>query len=434
MQHRRKSSLNMNAAAFASLGPGQLRPGREVDAVDGVAPQAVITPRSPDHLSAALEEARREGLGIIPVGGATSGLPGNIPEAFHIRLLMTGLATKLERRPADMTVSVDAGVSLARINRALAAAGQRLCLDPPHPERATAGGLVASNACGGLRHAYGSCRDLVLGMAVVDGQLRRYQCGAEVVKNVAGYDLPRLFTGSWGSLAIITEVTFRTHPLPEQAATLLFEFDDEAQLDGARARLLSSKLPLAAADFSADMFAGQQSWTMALRVEGSEHEVAYQAGMAEELLGREIGESADQWWSPVHAEPDAAMVLKVSLPPACCARFAAALASELAMSVGELSIGGHLGVGLVRVSLPAGSAGQISPAIEACRRCLDLVCQDPDARAAWADFVVEKVPPEFKQGRDVWGRRPAGLSLMQGLKQRFDPARILSPGRFVGGI
>ncbi len=430
----------MDAPAFASLGPGQLRAGSVSDAIDDYVPQAVVTVRSREHVEAALAEAARGGAGVIVSGGATSVATGNIPRNFDMRIVTTGLGAVLEVKAEDMTVTAQSGATLARVNRALAKVGQRLVLDPAFADRTTIGGLVATNRTGGLRYGFGTPRDLVLGMDVVDGKLRSYRAGGRVVKNVAGFDLCRLFTGSRGTLAVITEVTLRTHPIPPAAGTALFDFETAESLDTARARIFDSNLPLAALDFAVDVMDGRASWTLAARAEGTEGEVTYQIERLCELVGAEPGAVDGEWWSPAHADGEAAGVIRLDMAPSQIVAATDRVAEATGKDVPTLTVGGHLGDGTARFS--------VSEAV-AVGRVLDAACQVAKS-AADGSFghpaklgrvVVEKAPAGRKRGIDVWdagaddGKAGAQrIGLMRALKERFDPNGILAPGRFTGGL
>ncbi len=421
----RKTSMSMDTTAFAALGPGQLRPGRASDDIDGLTPDAVITARSVEQIAAALGEARAQGLGVIVTGGGTRAHIGNIARSFDIRLSTTALASVMESSPEDMTVTVESGITLARLNRVLAKEGQRIPLDPPMPDSSSLGGLVATNYGGGLRYGFGTCRDLVLGMRVVDGCLRELETGGRVVKNVAGYDLPRLFTGSWGTLGVITELTLRTYPVAERRRTLLFDFAGPADLEAARAKVFHSDLPLVAFDFATDLCDGQPSWTLALHVEGTEEQVACQSERLCQLTGREPLDSAEEWWSPAHADANACVVLRLGVRPAASVTAAARLLKEIPSELPNLAVGGHLGDGIVRVSVPEESAAAEKPVMAAASKV---------AAELAGRLVIETASASRKRGIDVWGENPASIELMRQIKSRFDPDGILAPGRFVGGL
>ncbi|HYC56402.1 MAG TPA: FAD-binding oxidoreductase [Candidatus Binatia bacterium] len=419
-----RSGGRIDASAFASLGPGQLRPGRSADALGGKVPQAVVTARDVEQVRAAVEEARSKKLGVVVAGGGTRLHVGNVPGAFDIKLSTTAIGRIVEQNPEDMTVTCEAGVSLHRLQRNLARTGQRLCIDLPAEDRSTLGGIVAANASGGLRYGFGTPRDLVLGMSVVDGAGRCVKAGGRVVKNVAGYDLVRLFTGSMGSLAVITEMTLRTHPQPDAAATLVFDYAAFSELDAARARLFAAALPLAALDFAADAGSETVVWSLVVRIEGTEHEVAYQGDRVCELAGRDPAQALEEWMSPAHVDAEDGITVRIGARPDGLLSLVHETLLVLRRSGAAVFAGGHLGDGIARLHIPADALTAASA--EAVLRAT--------AASAVATRVIERAPSELTRGVDVWSPVPASLDLMRELKRRFDPDGVLAPGRLVGGL
>jgi glycolate oxidase FAD binding subunit len=417
--------MRLDSTAFAALGPGQLRAGRDTDAIDERIPAAVITARENEQVRTAVLEARRQKLGLIVAGGATDLHIGNPPRDYDLRLVTTALGEVLERNPEEMTVSVQAGVPLARLNRNLEPLGQRVAIDVCDPARATIGGIVAAASTGGLRYGYGEVRDLVLALQVVDGTGRSYRSGAGVVKNVAGYDLCRLFTGSRGSLAIITEITLRTHPIPEAAATAFFEFETPSAADSVRAALFAAALPLAALDLSADCCDGRSSWTLAVRAEGTAAEVETMILAAEQEAGHEPAGVEEDWQSPAFPDADCPVVFRMDVAPTRLINVARELLEEASTRKVNVLGGAHLGSGILRVGVDAARPEDSSA----------LLAQ---ARAAvirgGGTLTLEKAPLELKRTGDVFGTAPVSLRLMSELKKRLDPDGILAPGRGVGGI
>ena len=226
---------DLPAALTAPFSPGQVRHGRADDAVDGLLPPVVITPRNVEEVLSVVRTASAENLAVLPAGGGSMIELGNPPSGLDVRLAVKGLSQILDRCPQDMTVTVEAGVGLNRLNRVLEPDGQRVAIDPPDDDLATVGGLVSTNRTGGYAYGFGLPRDLVLGLRLVDGRARVLRAGGKVVKNVAGYDLVRLATGSHGTLGVITEVTLRTHPIPDDFLSLRFTFESRADLESAGA-------------------------------------------------------------------------------------------------------------------------------------------------------------------------------------------------------
>ena len=216
-------------------------------AVDGIVPRRVVAWAPPLTLSMSSERPAQKGP-IVVRGGGTLLAIGNPPRKFHSLVAMDGMNRMLSYSPEDMVVTVEAGTTLAVLDHELAKAGQRVALEAPNPELSTIGGLAAANFNTGIAHCFGYPRDQILGMTVIDGVGRTLRTGGRVVKNVAGYDLPRVFVGSFGTLGIITDVTLRTQPRPEAVDDIILGFENEQSLEDVRTRLDQSRLLLRSID------------------------------------------------------------------------------------------------------------------------------------------------------------------------------------------
>ncbi|HET9597430.1 MAG TPA: FAD-binding oxidoreductase, partial [Anaeromyxobacteraceae bacterium] len=218
------------------------RPGGPEDAVLGAVPRLVLEPATVEEAGEALAACARDRLRVLFVGGGTDLELGRAPEGVDAVLRTSRLARVVEHVPADQIVVAEAGLTLAELQRHLAPHGQRLALDPPLAARATVGGAVAANAFGPRRCRFGASRDLVVGMTFVRADGTVAKGGGKVVKNVAGFDVPRLLVGSLGTLAFIGTVTFRLHPLPEAAATVAVAVPDAARLRALAAAVVAAQL------------------------------------------------------------------------------------------------------------------------------------------------------------------------------------------------
>src|SRR5205807_8771521 len=211
------------------------------DAVDGVPAQMVIKPASADELARALRVANAAGLSVIPRGAGTKLGWGNPPRRADLILSPARVDRVIEHAWGDMTAAVQAGCTVEHFQRTLAEHRQRLALDALWPKRATIGGMLAANDSGALRVRFGALRDLIIGitLALPDGTLAK--SGGKVVKNVAGYDLPKLATGALGTLGIITQAIFRLHPVPRTSRTLSFSAPDGSIINAFILAVLDSK-------------------------------------------------------------------------------------------------------------------------------------------------------------------------------------------------
>ena len=199
--------------------------------VDGLSPDRVERPASVDELSRIIADANAAGAAVIPWGGGTRMSLGNSPERYDVAVDLTGISGIVEYEPADLTIVVSGGTTVAELQTLLGESGQRLDFDPPEPAAATIGGSLASNAVGPLRSSVGGVRDLAIGLQVVEADGAVTKSGGRVVKNVQGFDLVRLHIGALGTLGIITEVAFKVAPFPADTQTVAGWFDG---LDAAR--------------------------------------------------------------------------------------------------------------------------------------------------------------------------------------------------------
>ncbi len=393
------------------------------DHVDGVPARWVARPTSTEQAGALLRAAAADGLASTPRGAGTRLRWGMPPERLDVLVDTTGLAEVVEHAPGDQVLVVQAGRRLDAIAADLAGHRQRLGIDPPR--RGTIGGAVATAASGPMRHFHGAVRDLVIGATFVRADGVVAKAGGKVVKNVAGYDLGKLLTGSLGTLGLLTELAVRLHPVPEATAWVTVPVADPAGAAAlVRAVAHTQTYPCAA---ELDLAPGG-SPTLAVQLEGTPAGIDGRVGGLCAELGAAAQGAAQPpaWWG---TEPAGAAQVKlthpivggpVALRVALAAAAAAGLTAHLRQSVV---------VGLTQVGLqtPEGAA----PAGPALARFVG------ECRSRAGDFggtvVVLEAPAAARAGVDVWGP-VAGLELMRAVKDRFDPQRLLSPGRFVGGI
>src|SRR5215470_15205683 len=229
-----------------AAGNATLSEATPADSFPGANPKMILEPEGPEALAAALRFASQSSLSVAPRGGGTKLGWGNPIRSADLILSTLRLDQVLEHAWADMTATVQAGCRVSHLQQTLAEHGQRLAIDPLWPGKATVGGILATNDSGPLRIRFGSLRDLIIGatVALADGTLAR--SGGKVVKNVAGYDLPKLVTGALGTLGVITRATFRLHPLPKQARTVTIVAPDLTAMQQTLGCILDSQLTPAA--------------------------------------------------------------------------------------------------------------------------------------------------------------------------------------------
>ncbi len=417
-------------------------------AVDGLVPQAVAMPESVQQVAEVMALAHRDKAALIPWGGGTSIGLGNVPRRYDIALCLSRLSDVVEYEPADLTVTVQAGKTLADFQAHLAQNDQWLPLDPPSPAEATIGGLLATNASGPSRHAYGTARDLVLGMRIVQADGRIIKAGGRVVKNVAGYDLSRLLIGSQGTLGVIVEATFKLTPLPraEQTVAVSLPSADEAYRFAAQTPQLSLRaltLLNAPAARLVEPLSGVPLppfvLLMAVAGEGTAMERSLSAlgelaDKATEASMVEMGAGAgSQFWQDL-----AGLTQRFASGPNLVCK-GAARPSQAPLLIESIEATGKASniVPLVVSHLTAGVVYSVwrLPADQETDQGLSIV--DALRRAASelaGTMVVEACPRPLKERLDVWGEPGADFSLVQRIKEQFDPEGILSPGRFLGKL
>jgi glycolate dehydrogenase FAD-binding subunit len=427
-------------AALAERAPGAVAEAAESDAVAGVRPRVVVTPGSAEEVAAVLAFADREGLKVLPRGGGTQLGLGFPPTGGDILLSTTRLSAIVEHAPHDQTVSVLPGLPLADLQASLAHTRQWLALDPPSGPAATLGGLIAANPSGPRRLRYGGVRDQIIGVrvALADGTIAKG--GGKVVKNVAGYDLPKLFTGSLGTLGVIVGATFRLYPLAAASRTLMLRAPDLAALGDLALRVTASQLVPAAIDIAGA--SDEDAATFAVSFEtGGDAAAEEQASEARALAGS-LGAAAetlsgaaeDALWERLDAgltsPPTAAagtagtsLMLKASVVPTGVARWLARLGTAAREGGVRARWRAHAGHGLIYARFE-GTAEALIALVEPLRAA---------AQVEQGSLVVADAPPAIASEVDVWGPS-AALDVMRGLKARFDPHGTLNPGRFVGGI
>ncbi len=379
------------------------------DTVDGVPARWVAWPRSTEEVSAVLRAAAGLGLRVVARGTGTRLSWGVPPTDLDLIVDTSGMAAVLAHVAGDLVVTTQAGVRMADLQNELAPHRQRLALD----SAGTIGGTIATAASGPLRYRYGSVRDLLIGITVVlaDGTVAR--SGGTVVKNVAGYDLGKLYTGSLGTLGVITEAVFRLHPLPETSRWITVSATDTTRVAAAIAAVRASQHDPVALEV--DRAAPGGPVTVGIALEGVAGGIDARADNVADLLAGLAGtpatvtEQPPDWWDRPPQGPAATVTCEPT-----------GLADLLATAPGALR--GSAGVGVLVVELADGDG---------------LTTELAQLRTITArhggSAVLRCAPPHHKAALDVWGPVPA-LGLMRRLKDQFDPEHRLAPGRFVGGI
>lgn len=431
-------SASVKHAMEDAVGADIVSAGSASDAIDGVPPVVVVSPRNVYELGRVLALANREGMAVSPRGGGTQLGLGNRFERLDTVIDMSDMNQVMQHNAADLTLVVQAGITLASLRTALAAEGQFLPLDAPLPERATIGGTLAAGVSGPLKWQYGSARDLVIGMKVAQADGRITQSGGNVVKNVSGYDMARLHVGGLGTLGIITEVSFKLTPIPRHETTLLAQFDSADDCLGAALGIFNSGvMPIALTAFNRnaadhvrckDEVSGK--FALAARLGGRprtlrrmENEAFFLIRERTERVDR-LEDEAAQLWSELadlgYSEGEEALVsARVATLPNRLDKAMGALASH-----GNPAIVTQPGYGMMN----AHWFGDNVPSAEA------IHGMRQDLRAIGGSLIVERAPHQMKTTLDVWDYAGESIEIMRRLKAQYDPNGILNPNRFAGGI
>lgn len=409
---------------FRALVPdGAVRVATAADAVCGVQPKLVLEPGNERELADALRHANDAALAVIPRGGGTKVGWGNPPQRVDVILSTARLDKIIEHVWADLTVSVESGCTIQKLQTALAQHGQRLAVDPLWPAQATIGGILSANDSGALRLRFGPLRDLIIGVTIVlaDGTIA--SSGGKVVKNVAGYDLPKLITGALGTLGVITRAVFRVHPLPRHARTLsvlpvTLEKMQQVVLAVQDSQLAHTALQVRVAHDAEPK--------VDILFEGTEAGIAAQEAQFRELAQPAVvNEASASVWSTSQElwnAGESAAVAKITMLPASIAdtiqrikRIAASRDSKWRLTMQAT------GIGWPRVDA---SPENLHAALQSLRGELE----------ASGGSLVALHQPTGMARIDTWGQPGDALPLMRAVKNKFDPRNTLNPGRFVGGI
>ncbi|MCY4569317.1 MAG: FAD-binding oxidoreductase, partial [Candidatus Poribacteria bacterium] len=413
-----------------------------------------------------LQFAVKQGVSVMPAGAGTKLGIGNLPQKVDVVLATTHLNSVVEYEPADLTVTVEAGIRLADLQTELARHRQYLALNPPYADRCTIGGIVATNASGSLRLRHGTARNQVLGLRVVRADGTVVKSGGKVVKNVAGYDLNKLYIGAFGTLGIITEVTLKLSPIPVRQAILTADFQNvQEAVDTGLSIVGSQTLPM-----FANMFINAENTQ--LRVDksstrseltrhhretewndaqdsmvkkvvvgfgGDPETVAWQLTQCQGIMEQNgaIGVTIREGESLQHIQGAVQefsadnknteiVVAKLNLKRTDLAEFASQIVgANWARDVQMMAL---LGSGVLYAILPATSDTDYQSLANVLTRLRQT------AMSRQGNLIIEVAPPELKRHIDVWGSVEGTLSLMKQIKAKFDPVGLLNPGRFISSI
>jgi glycolate oxidase FAD binding subunit len=438
----------------------EVRPARPDDAVAGVVPRFVARPADVAEAAATMGAAASLGMTAVPRGAGTRLAWGMPPASCDLVVDTLRLNRVLEHAAGDLVVRVQAGVGLDQLATVLAEAGQRLALDPPPSgglatdgtAAGTIGGVLATGAAGPLRLRYGTPRDLAIGITMVRADGTVASSGGKVVKNVAGYDLGKLFAGSYGTLGLIAEAAFRLHPLPGAAS---YVTRDAADADTAHAAIAAAAdSPLAPSAAELDRPGRQAPISVGVLLEGDPDGVAERSRrMAELLGGASVSPVPPAWWGRGAAAAADGTVIRIAFWAAELAGVLRGVDAAAASAGLDPAVGGSAAAGVIYAAVderaaPAAVAQFVldvraavgNPPAAGTGSATSRTGFPADQPAAPAggppsrgSVVVLHAPAEVRAAVDVWGPVPS-LGLMRAVKNQFDPEHRMAPGRFAGGI
>jgi glycolate oxidase FAD binding subunit len=396
------------------------------DAVCAVQPQLVVAPGNEAEVAAVLRCANESGIAVIPRGGGTKLEWGNAPARGELILSLSRLNRVLDYAWADLTVSVEAGCTLQRLQETLVKHGQRLALDALWPERATIGGVLSTNDSGALRLRFGALRDLIIGVTLALPDSTLASSGGRVVKNVAGYDLPKLATGALGTLGVITRAFFRLHPACPNSLTVSFNAASVEEMQTKILAIQDSKLAHTAFQIRCGGEMGRGA-VAELLLEATEAGLVAQQQQVRKMVGsfeiaeKQVWSARQELWS---GGLENTVVAKMSVLPALIAKTTRLV--ESATKDDQLkwkTVFQATGIGWLRLD---GPARELADIVNRLRAALE---------SDGGSLVIAHRPQSKKMSAiDAWGNPGDALPLMRALKQRLDPQNTLNPGRFVGGI
>lgn len=398
--------------------------------IDGLSPSFLARPASAEEVVACLKACSQLDAAVVPAGRMTWLECGNPLRRGEVILSLDRMSRVVDYSAPDLTATVEAGVTLAGFNAMTSRERQWLPLDPPGFKIASLGAVAACNSSGALRLGFGTPRDYVLGLKLAHADGTESKSGGRVVKNVAGYDLNKLYVGSYGSLAIITELTFKLRPLPERSTTVMITARYRGPLFQLARQVLASELQPASVVLTHRLSSPQiESWpedALLIRSVESHAAVEHQVSSINRLASDNYETTllsdaeAQAVWAEVADFDERAVRVRFSVPlSAVPAEFEKAFLAHL-----ECAASADIGTGIIRVAFDADERS-VATQINHLRS---------NATSSGGTLVIEKAPIEVRRVADAWGDVGSISPLMRSIKERFDSQSLLNPGKFVLGL
>jgi glycolate oxidase FAD binding subunit len=398
-------------------------------------PTCVVYPHTQAELGAVIAVANKQQLKVLTCGSASKLAWGGLANSIDVVVCTEKINQLLEHAVGDLTVTVEAGMKFGDLQKILARTNQFLAIDPTAPAEATIGGIIATADTGSLRQRYGSDRDQLLGITFVRADGEIVKAGGRVVKNVAGYDLMKLFTGSYGTLGVITQATFRLYPMQEASGTVVLTGKSERIQQAADILRGSALTPTKADLISSQLRSRLSAGVSKLGLGDGLGLVVCFESIAESIkeqshrlleVGEKLGLQGNIYSGTDEVNLWEGLQQQIQFPSET---------SSILCKIGVIpnvaaEVLNQVELGLVHMSSGLGMLGFVSGAkVEEKLENLRFFCQENSGF-----LTILEAPTTVKQKLDVWGYAGNSLDLMRRIKQQFDPKNILNPGRFVGGI
>ncbi|HJQ69386.1 MAG TPA: FAD-binding oxidoreductase [Blastocatellia bacterium] len=390
--------------------------------IDGLRPSILIKPGSTEEVLECLSHCSESDAAVIPAGLMTWLESGNPLRCADVVLSLERMARIIDYSPPDLTAIVEAGLTIGEFNAATKAENQWLPLDPPGSPSASLGAIAACASSGPLRLGFGTPRDYVIGLRLAHVNGTESKSGGRVVKNVAGYDMNKLYVGSHGTLAVITELTIKLRPVPESDRTVFVTSANQESLREVGSKLLASEAQPASLFFTS----GIKHSGLLVRFLDNDEAVEHQAALLARFVqphGEAImlgDDEASQVWSSI---ADCERLSENSLRLSVHLSSTSFFLDHLLRANGGVVVA-DLGTGIIRY----GFAADDDQAIDITRRLR------AEAFARGGSLFVERASAAVRREADAWGDVGPTSALMKSIKERFDPKSLLNPGRFVSGI
>ncbi len=398
--------------------------------IDGLTPKLIARPGSVDEVVACMRVCSESGAAVVPAGQMSWLQCGNPLSRAGVVLSLERMRRIIDYSPPDLTATVEAGLTLSEFNAVSVLQRQWLPLDPPGFRSASLGAIAACNSSGALRLGFGTPRDYVIGLRLAHADGTESKSGGQVVKNVAGYDMNKLYVGSYGTLAIITEITFKLRPLAERSSTIMITSKYRGPLFQLARRVLASELQPASVVLTRRLLAtlapSQPDDALLIRFIDSEKAVEHQVAWVMQAIGDSYvgtvlsAEEADTAWAEVADFDRGTIRVRFSVPLSSVpAEFEKAFVAHV-----ECVATADIGTGMIRLAFDADE-----------RSVVDQIKRlRASAAAANGTLMIERAPAEVRREADAWGDAGSTAGLMRSIKARFDQQSILNPGKFVLGL